>query len=95
MIKTQLEKVLFLRKISDMSTIEIRERIISQLANIHDTSFLKAIMVLIDSKVETDIYKLSDDQKERIRQGREQLKNGLTLTHEEMQKEIDQWLGSK
>jgi hypothetical protein len=78
-----------------MSTIELREKIISQLANINDTSFLRAIKVLIDSKVEKEVYRLSDYQKERIRLGREQLKKGQTISHDEVQKEINQWLGSR
>ncbi len=78
-----------------MSTIELREKIISQLANINDTSFLRAIKVLIDIKVEKEVYRLSDYQKERIRLGREQLKKGQTISHDDIQKEINQWLGSK
>ena len=78
-----------------MSTIELREKIISQLANINDASFLRAIIVLIDTKVEKEVYRLSDYQKERIRLGREQLKKGQTISHDEIQKEINQWLGSK
>jgi predicted transcriptional regulator len=78
-----------------MSTIELREKIISQLANINDTSFLRAIKVLIDTKVEKEVYRLSDYQKERIRLGRDQLKKGQTISHDEVQKEINQWLGSK
>ena len=78
-----------------MSTIELREKIINQLANINDASFLRAIKTLVDSKVEKDVYKLSDYQKERIRSGREQLKNNQTITHDDLQKEIDQWLLTK
>ena len=78
-----------------MSTIELREKIISQLANINDTSFLKAIKVLIDTKVEKEVYRLSDYQKERIRLGREQLKKGQTISHDDLQKEINLWLGSR
>lgn len=78
-----------------MSTIELREKIINQLANIHDATFLKAIKILVDSKVEKEVYKLSDYQKERVRLGREQLLKNQTISHEDLQKEIDQWLGSK
>jgi len=78
-----------------MSTVELREKIINQLANINDASFLRAIKILVDSKVEKEVYKLSDYQKERIRSGREQLKKEQTISHEDVQKEIDQWLESK
>ncbi|MHC1774156.1 MAG: hypothetical protein AB9834_01965 [Lentimicrobium sp.] len=78
-----------------MSTIELREKIINQLANINDASFLRAIKILVDSKVEKEVYKLSDYQKERVRTGREQLRNSQTITHDDLQKEIDQWLLTK
>lgn len=78
-----------------MSTIELREKIINQLANIHDASFLRALKILVDSKVEKEVYKLSDYQKGRVRLGREQLLKNQTISHEDLQKEIDQWLRSK
>jgi len=78
-----------------MSTIELREMIINQLAHINDMSFLKAIKTLVDSKAESEVYKLSDYQKERIKMSREQLLKGQTISHEKLQKEIDQWLESK
>ncbi len=78
-----------------MSTIELREMIINQLAHINDTSFLKAIKTLVDSKAEAEVYKLSDYQKERIHLSREQLIKGQTISHNEIQKEIDEWLESK
>lgn len=78
-----------------MSTTELRELIINQLAHINDTSFLKAIKTIVDSKAEEEVYKLSDYQKERIRMGREQLIKGQTISHDDLQKEIDQWLKSK
>lgn len=78
-----------------MSTIDIRKKIIDQLSNIDDISFLNAIKTLVDSKAEEKTYKLSEFQKERIRLGREQLSKGQTISHEALQKEIDQWLKSK
>ena len=78
-----------------MSTMELRELIMNQLAHINDISFLKAIKTIVDSKAEEEVYKLSDFQKERIHMGREQLSKGQTILHDELQKEIDQWLKSK
>jgi len=78
-----------------MSTIELRQKIVEQLSHIEDISFLKAIKILIDSKAEEKIYMLSDFQKERIRSGREQLIKGQTISHDVIQKEMNQWLESK
>lgn len=78
-----------------MSTIELRHIINEHLSRIDDISFLNAIKTIIESKVSENIYKLSDSQKKRIDSAREQLKNKQTISHEELQKEIDQWLNSK
>jgi len=40
-------------------------------------------------------YKLSEQEKERIYLAREELKNGQTISHENVQKEIEQWLSEK
>jgi hypothetical protein len=78
-----------------MSTIELRHIITEQLSHIDDVSFLSAIKTIIDSKVSEGIYKLSDYQKNRIDTARQQLKNSQTISHDDLQKEIDQWLSSK
>jgi len=77
-----------------MSTIELRQKIIDQLSFIDDISFLKAIKTLVESKAKVDTYKLSNYQKERIQRAREELKQRQTISHDSLQKEIDQWLGS-
>ena len=41
------------------------------------------------------IYKLSEYEKERVYVARQELKNGQTISHENLQKEIDQWLNEK
>jgi hypothetical protein len=78
-----------------MSTAELRHIIIEHLSHIEDASFLKALKTIIESKVSEGVYKLSDYQKKRIESGREQLRNRKTVSHEELQNEIDQWLNTK
>jgi hypothetical protein len=78
-----------------MSTIELRHHIIEKLSLINDDSFLKAIETIIESKVNEGVYKLSDFQKKRIDSARKQIKKGQTISHEVLQKEIDQWLNTK
>lgn len=45
-----------------MSTVELRHTIIEKLSQIDDTSFLKAIKTIVESKANEDVYKLSDFQ---------------------------------
>lgn len=78
-----------------MSTTELRNIITEKLSHIDDVTFLNAIKTIIESKVTEDVYKLSDYQKNRIDSARQQLKNKQTISHEDLQKEINQWLGSK
>jgi len=78
-----------------MNTIELRHIINEKISLIDDESFLAAIKTILDSKLSSTIYKLSDFQKERIRLGREQLKNGQAISNDDLQLEIDQWLSIK
>ena len=78
-----------------MSTIELRHTIIEKLSQIEDDSFLKAIKTIVESKVNEGVYKLSDFQKKRVESGREQLKKGMSISDDKLQKEIDQWLNTK
>jgi hypothetical protein len=78
-----------------MSTVELRQHIIEKLSHIEDTSFLKALKTIVESKVNEGIYKLSDFQKKRVTSAREQLKKGQTIPDSVLNKEIDQWLSTK
>jgi hypothetical protein len=78
-----------------MSTVELRHIILEQLMQIEDESFLSALKTIIDSKISNGIYELSEYEKERIYLGRERMKNGETISNEDVQKEIEQWLSEK
>lgn len=78
-----------------MSTIELRHVITEYLTHIDDASFLNAIKTIVESKVSEGTYKLSDLQKERIDAGRDQVRNGQTISNESLTKEIDQWLSTR
>ena len=78
-----------------MSTLELRHIINEHLPHIDDVSFLNALKIIIESKASDSIYKLSDYQKDRINMAREQLKKGQTISNDDIQEEIDQWLSSK
>jgi predicted transcriptional regulator len=78
-----------------MSTVELRNSIMEQLSLIEDASFLNALRTIIASKVSDSVYELSDFQKKRIELGRQQVEDGQTISHEDLQKEIDQWLNAK
>jgi hypothetical protein len=78
-----------------MSTIELRQIISERLLQINDESFLNALKTIVESKISSGIYQLSEYEKERIFLAREDLKNGQTISHENLQIEIDQWFSEK
>lgn len=78
-----------------MSTIELRHIINEHLSHIDDASFLNAIKTIIETKVSSDIYKLSEFQKERINKARQEYQNGQSIKNEDLQNEITQWLGTR
>lgn len=78
-----------------MSTIELKNIITEHLSHIDDVSFLNAIKTIIESRASVGTYELTDYQKNRIDLARLQLKKKHTISHENLQKEIDQWLSSK
>jgi hypothetical protein len=78
-----------------MSTIELRQIISEHLSHIEDISFLNSLKNILESKVSEGIYNLSELEKKRIEFARHQFKNGETISHDDLQKEINQWLNSK
>jgi hypothetical protein len=78
-----------------MSTLELKQVITEYLTHIDDAPFLNAIKTIIESKISEGTYKLSEYQKNRIQEGREQIRKGQSIANESLKKEIDQWLNTK
>ncbi len=78
-----------------MSTLELRKKIIETIFLIEDKSFLEALKTIVDTKLASATYELSDFQRDRIRKGREQLMNGNTISNDTVQKKVDKWLSTK
>ena len=78
-----------------MSAIELRHIINEYLTHIDDASFLNAIKTILESKVSEGPYRLSDYEKKRVEEGKEQLKKGEAISNESLNSEVDQWLSTK
>lgn len=77
-----------------MDTAELKIDLISRIANLKDIVVMEQIKSLLDLE-EVETYQLSTEQKRRISLGREQLKNKQTISHEDLQQEISEWLNTK
>ncbi len=76
-----------------MSTLELKKLLISKIDDINDIELLKVVYKLLDygSKSES-IYHFTEEEKTDIESGIQQVKDGLVITDEEIQEEIDKWL---
>jgi hypothetical protein len=76
-----------------MSTIDLRERLIGKIQQIENSDILAEAYRLLGLELEVDEpYKLSQEQKNAVKEAREQIKNGAFLTDAEADNDIDEWL---
>ena len=78
-----------------MTMLELKSILIHRISEINDIRFLEAIKTILDEKAEDTVLVLTDEQKQEIIQSRNEIKNGLFLSDEELDEEIQAWLKAK
>jgi vacuolar-type H+-ATPase subunit H len=78
-----------------MSTFEIRNIISQKLLLIEDLAFLQNINHLIESKINERIYLLSEEQKLRIEEARNEYYAEITVADADVEMEVERWLNEK
>ncbi len=76
-----------------MSTEQLKNLVIDKISEIEDENFLQAIKTILDSNTATaSIYKLTEEQKQKVNIGLNQLDKGQIISNEDLEKEEDEWL---
>ena len=78
-----------------MTTIELKKALIHRIAEINDVSFLKAIKTILDTKTESVIIALTEEQRDEIINSKKEVEKGLYIEHELLDKEVSTWLSAK
>jgi hypothetical protein len=78
-----------------MTMLELKSILIHRISEINDIRFLEAIKTILDGKAEDTVLVLTEEQKQEIIQSRNEIKNGLFLSNEELDEEIQAWLKAK
>ncbi|MBM7419921.1 vacuolar-type H+-ATPase subunit H [Chryseobacterium sp. BIGb0186] len=80
-----------------MSTSELKMKLdlINRISILDDARIIKEIKKLLDFELDEKVYELNQPQKSRIEEARNEYKNAQTLTEEDANNEIDQWLNEK
>ncbi|WP_396212405.1 hypothetical protein [Flavobacterium sp.] len=74
-----------------MSTIELKNLVISKISEVNDEAFLLAINTILDSKSES-ILILSDDQKSSIKKSQKEYLEGNYFSNDSVNEEMEKWL---
>ncbi len=76
-----------------MSTVELRKKLIEKIKKTENGELLEEAYRLLELETEDiEIYKLTEEQRTAISEGRLQIKNGKSLTDDQANTEIDEWL---
>jgi len=75
-----------------MNTSELKLNIIQKITELKEVRVIEEIKRLLDFELDKGIYELSENQKSRVAEAREEYTNGKILTENEADNEIDQWL---
>ena len=80
-----------------MSSAELKLKleVINKITGIEDIRIIHEIKQLLDFELDQGIYQLSEEQQNRIDQGRMEYEKGEVLTEVEAKAEIDNWLKEK
>jgi predicted transcriptional regulator len=73
--------------------MSIKQLIIDRISEIENESILQEILALITAETEvTETYTLNPQQESKVNEGLEDISKGRTMTQEESEKFISEWL---
>jgi len=78
-----------------MTTVELKTLIIHRISEINDTSFLKALKTILDTKTEKGVIQLTKEQLDDIIASKKEVEKGLFIENTVLDKEVRQWLGAR
>ena len=76
-----------------MASQTLKEKVIDKVNNLEDDSILQGLLNFIEMEKDAEsIYEFDTSQLQIIDEAKLQVKEGKTQTHEEVNKEIEEWL---
>jgi hypothetical protein len=78
-----------------MTTFELKTLLIHRITEINDVSFLKALKTILDTKSETGVIQLTQDQLEDIIESKKEIEKGLFVENNVLDKQVRQWLNAR
>lgn len=75
-----------------MNSAELKLNLINKITQITDVVHLKELLQLLKFQSDDTVYHTTEAEKKAILEGRNQVKKGEVLSHEDVENEIDKWL---
>ena len=79
----------------DMTAIQLKTLLIHRISEINDVSFLKALKTILDTKTETGVIQLTQEQLDDIIASKKEIEQGLFIENIAFEKEVKQWLNAR
>jgi len=78
-----------------MTTLELKTLLIHRISEINDISFLRAIKTILDTKTESGVIQLTQDQLDDIIESKKEIEKGMFVENSVLDKQVRQWLSVK
>jgi hypothetical protein len=78
-----------------MTAIELKTLLIHKISEINDISFLKALKTILDSKTDTEVIQLTQEQLDEIIASKKEVDQGLSIENGILEKEVKLWLNAR
>jgi hypothetical protein len=78
-----------------MTAIQLKTLLIHRISEINDVSFLKALKTILDTKTDTGIIHLTQDQLDDIMASKKEIEQGLFIENSVLDSEVRQWLNAR
>ena len=78
-----------------MTAIQLKTLLIHRISEINDVTFLKALKTILDSKTESGLIQLTQEQLDDIVASKKEIEQGLFIENNAFEKEVKQWLNAK
>lgn len=76
-----------------MASQTLKEKVLQSVNKLEDDSILQGLLNYIELESDNDsVYKFDDVQLQSIEEAKQQVKDGLTQSHGDVNKEIEEWL---
>jgi hypothetical protein len=78
-----------------MTAIQLKTLLIHRISEINDVTFLKALKTILDSKTESGVIHLTQEQLDDIVASKKEIEQGLFIENSAFEKEVKQRLNAR